>query len=138
MLRGRGARTARIHDGSLAHSGPMRVGAVGTWIASQVDAGGVQRVARMRAIGADGCRAGWVVAAGNVDRRRSLGTITIAVVPEFASVLKFRGDRGVVDMPIGLPETWAPGGRVCDVEARALLGPGRGSSVFPGAAARVA
>ncbi|MHB8959220.1 MAG: DUF429 domain-containing protein [Candidatus Limnocylindrales bacterium] len=86
----------------------------------------------MRAIGADGCRAGWVVAAGNVDQRGTLGTITIAVVPDFASVLRFRGDRIVVDMPIGLPETWAPGGRVCDVETRALLGPGRGPSVFPG------
>ncbi len=89
-------------------------------------------MAKMRAIGADGCRAGWVVAAGNVDQRGSIGTITIAVVTDFASVLRFHGDRIVVDMPIGLPETWAPGGRVCDVETRALLGPGRGSSVFPG------
>ena len=90
------------------------------------------RVARMRAIGADGCRGGWVVAAGDVDPRGSLGTVTIAVVPEFAPVAAMRADRIVVDMPIGMPESWAPGGRGCDVEARALLGPGRGSSVFPG------
>jgi predicted RNase H-like nuclease len=89
-------------------------------------------VARMRAIGADGCRAGWVVAAGDVDPRGHAGAVTITVVPDFASVVRQRADRIVVDMPIGLPDAWAPGGRVCDVEARALLGPGRGSSVFPG------
>ncbi len=89
-------------------------------------------MARLRAIGADGCRAGWVVAAGDVDPRGNPGTVTISVVPDFAAVVAQRADRIVVDMPIGLPDAWAPGGRVCDVEARALLGPGRGSSVFPG------
>jgi len=89
-------------------------------------------VARMRAIGADGCRAGWIVAAGDVDPRGNLGTVTLTVVSRFAAVAAMRADRIVVDMPIGLPETWVPGGRVCDVEARSLLGPGRGSSVFPG------
>lgn len=88
-------------------------------------------MARFRAIGADGCRAGWVVAASDVDPYGTPGAVTITVVPDFAAVVAHHPDRIVVDMPIGLPEAWAPGGRICDVEARALLGPGRGSSVFP-------
>lgn len=83
-------------------------------------------------MGADGCRAGWVIAAGDVDPRGHIGTVTITVAPSFASVVTHRVDRIVVDMPIGMPKSWSPGGRLCDIEARALLGPGRGSSVFPG------
>ena len=60
-------------------------------------------MARMRAMGADGCRAGWVIAAGEVDPRGSLGTITLTVVPDFAAALRHRADRVVVDMPIGMP-----------------------------------
>lgn len=64
--------------------------------------------------GADGCRAGWVVAT----RER------LVVVPRL-------GDLGVdlmgVDMPIGLPIDTP---RACDIEARRLLG-ARRSSVFP-------
>jgi predicted RNase H-like nuclease len=89
------------------------------------------QVARMRAIGADGCRAGWVVAAADVDARGNPGAVTISLAPDFAAIARQHADRIVVDMPVGLPESWAPGGRVCDVETRALLGPGRGSSVFP-------
>jgi predicted RNase H-like nuclease len=72
-------------------------------------------------LGVDGCRAGWVVA-GAAD-----GPV---VVPVFADVLALAGDDGVVgvDIPIGLAEA---GPRACDMEARRLLGRGRGSSVFP-------
>ncbi len=84
----------------------------------------------MRAIGADGCRAGWVVAAGDIDARGNPGAVTISVVPDFVSVAAHPAERIAVDMPIGLPELWSPGGRRCDAEARALLGPGRGASVF--------
>lgn len=36
----------------------------------------------------------------------------------------------MVNIPIGLPEK-GPSERMCDVEARCLLAPARGSSVFP-------
>jgi predicted RNase H-like nuclease len=85
---------------------------------------------RIRALGVDACRAGWVVAAGEVDLGGHPGAVTISVVPDFAAVVGSRADRIVVDMPIGLPEAWEPGGRACDVAARAVLGPGRGPSVF--------
>lgn len=75
----------------------------------------------MRVLGVDGCRAGWVVA-GAAD-----GPV---VVPAFVDVLALAGDDSIVgvDIPIGLAEA---GPRACDMEARRLLGRGRGSSVFP-------
>jgi predicted RNase H-like nuclease len=68
------------------------------------------------------------VAVGRVDDR---GMPSISVVGSFLE-LAARVRRGelaavAIDIPIGLPER---GGRACDVEARALLGPRR-SSVFP-------
>lgn len=36
-----------------------------------------------------------------------------------------------IDIPIGLPDHYSEGGRECDRLARKLLGPKRGSSVFP-------
>jgi predicted RNase H-like nuclease len=87
---------------------------------------------RLRAIGVDGCRAGWVVAAADVDARGVPGAITISVVPDFAAVLDTGADRIAVDIPIGLPDERGDGGRACDVAARRALGLGRGASVFPG------
>jgi len=54
------------------------------------------------------------------------------VLRNFAEVLERYACAAAigVDMPIGLPEGAAPGGRDCDREARRLLGPGRTSSVF--------
>ncbi len=73
--------------------------------------------------GVDGCRTGWVVARdGCAD-----------VVATFAAVLDRLPPDAVVaiDIPIGLPRNYAPGGRECDRLARRLLGRLRGSSVFP-------
>jgi predicted RNase H-like nuclease len=73
----------------------------------------------MKVLGADGCRAGWVVASRHgvevLDRLdRIVADATVAVVG--------------VDMPIGLPRVW---GRDADRQARQLLGRPRASSVFP-------
>lgn len=96
--------------------------------------------------GVDGCRGGWFGAwtaeggegrqgrkVGNIEER---GPWRIGVFPHFAPlVAAVLGDarpdalRLLVDIPIGLPSGHAP--RRCDVEARRLLGPRRGASVFP-------
>jgi predicted RNase H-like nuclease len=78
----------------------------------------------------DGCRAGWVVAAADADTKGRPAAITISVVPDFAAVLAAGADRIAADVPIGLPDERADGGRACDVAARRLLGDARGSSVF--------
>lgn len=87
---------------------------------------------RLRAMGVDGCRAGWVVAAGDVDTKGHPGAVTISVVRDFAAVFALGADRIAVDIPIGLEDRRADGGRACDIAARRLLGYGRGASVFPG------
>jgi len=80
--------------------------------------------------GADGCRAGWVV----VWRQVGTGEIDIEVVHCVAEVL-LRADRIAVrlgiDIPIGLLDEAERGGREADRCARKLLGPKRGTSVFP-------
>jgi predicted RNase H-like nuclease len=76
--------------------------------------------------GVDGCRAGWVVVLSDGSR------VEVRVARDFAGVLELtRGARVVgVDMPIGLLEAAAPGGRECDRHARRLLGRARACSVF--------
>lgn len=72
--------------------------------------------------GVDGCRGGWIV----VDEGRAWVATTF---PEVVASLPDDTMIGI-DIPIGLLDEHVPGGRVCDREARRLLGPGRGSSVF--------
>lgn len=79
------------------------------------------------ALGVDGCRRGWVVAVGPAEG----GFTALWVAPRVVEVMDRVDARfGVsvaIDMPIGLADR---GPRVCDREARRLLGPRR-SSVFP-------
>jgi predicted RNase H-like nuclease len=75
--------------------------------------------------GIDGCRGGWVAVAkvtetGALIWRRA-GSLA-ALLAEWTPAVT------AADIPIGLPDA---GPRQCDVAARRLLGPGRGSSVFP-------
>ncbi|MCS5691850.1 DUF429 domain-containing protein [Cyanobium sp. FGCU-6] len=76
--------------------------------------------------GVDGCRAGWLVVraplAGGEPRADLLADVANLLLGRGAPVLT------AIDMPIGLPDA---GARACDRQARRLLGPGRGSSVFP-------
>ena len=76
--------------------------------------------------GVDGCRAGWVVVLSDGARA------DVSVARDFSGVLDVtRAARVVgVDMPIGLLDAAAQGGRECDRHARRLLGRGRACSVF--------
>lgn len=82
----------------------------------------------VQVLGLDGCPGGWVVATVT-SASASARTVDVEVA-DLGRVLSLaRGARVVgIDMPMGLLQT---GSRVCDVEARRLLGPVRGSSVFP-------
>jgi predicted RNase H-like nuclease len=56
--------------------------------------------------------------------------VRVQLSATFVQVLALGAAAIAVDMPIGLLERAAPGGRVCDRAARALLGRARASSVF--------
>lgn len=78
-------------------------------------------------VGADGCRAGWFAVS-----LTEAGDWTVNVFADVASLWAAFSNASVIllDVPIGLRED-GPTERLCDREARRLLGPGRQSSVFP-------
>jgi len=78
--------------------------------------------------GVDGCPGGWLVVLRPAD---DASAATARLVANFAEVLALPERPAVIglDMPIGLPARGTPGGRRCDVEARANLGQ-RQSAVF--------
>jgi len=81
----------------------------------------------MRVIcGADGCKAGWVAICKDLDS----GSVWWRLCSRACEIVygQPKPEIAALDIPIGLPEA---GARVCDREARWLLGPGRASSVFP-------
>ena len=83
--------------------------------------------------GVDGCRAGWVVVLTESACVGGAAAVAdVAVVPDFRGVLDLTRNARVigVDMPIGLLDAAAPGGRECDRHARRLLGRLRACSVF--------
>jgi len=87
--------------------------------------------------GADGCRAGWFV----VLRETPTGRLRRCVVPSFEALLTMPEApvQLAIDVIIGLPDAPRSGGRLCDREARKLLGWPRSSSVFsPPAQAAIA
>lgn len=74
--------------------------------------------------GVDGYKKGWVAAI-----EVGLGETLVRAYPNFTSLLNDEAlTLIIIDIPIGLPDH---GARTCDVAARRLLGPLRGSSVFP-------
>lgn len=79
--------------------------------------------------GVDGCRAGWVVVVAHAVK--SGATPRLLVCRRFMEVLRATPQPTVIaiDIPIGLLDRPQRGGRVCDQEARRLLGR-RASSVF--------
>lgn len=80
-------------------------------------------------MGVDGARAGWIAASLWRDDRSGDERTSLDLYPDVSAVAA-RRERGVpvaIDIPIGLPDT---GPRVCDLQARKLLGR-RGSTVFP-------
>jgi predicted RNase H-like nuclease len=80
----------------------------------------------MRLAGVDGCRRGWVAAVEEPG-----GAIAARVFESFAALSDALGEGAViaVDIPIGLPDRSAVGGRGPERAVRPLLG-GRQSSVF--------
>jgi predicted RNase H-like nuclease len=78
--------------------------------------------------GVDGCRAGWLVVlhdpATNTHAARvvTAGFAALLTLPEAPAII-------AVDIPIGLLDVAATGGRACEIAARERL-PGRASSVF--------
>lgn len=83
-----------------------------------------------RVAGVDGCRAGWLVASSAVDAGGAMSRPELRVIPTFDAVVDLALDRIAVDIPIGLLDVLAAGGREADRGARKLLGPLRGTSVF--------
>jgi predicted RNase H-like nuclease len=87
---------------------------------------------QIKVAGVDGCRGGWVVVVSTAGGDgRSNATTTVERVGDLSGLVS-RLDSGElaavgIDIPIGLPET---GPRLCDVEARRMIG-ARRSSVFP-------
>ena len=76
-------------------------------------------------VGADGCRSGWLCVFEELPSRRIGSKIFTEIGDLFAVAPDI--ELLAIDVPIGLTDA---GPRACDVEARALLGPTRGSSVF--------
>jgi predicted RNase H-like nuclease len=76
----------------------------------------------------DGCAGGWVLVTAPV---YALGKTVVQVVPDMGPVVEMIKTGGLsavgIDIPIGLSDSYP---RVCDVEARKMLGP-RARSVFP-------
>lgn len=77
--------------------------------------------------GVDGCPSGWIVACVRPDGDE----VRLAVAPRFADLLALPEQPSIiaVDVPIGLPERTAYGGREAENAVRPLLG-ARQSSVF--------
>ena len=77
------------------------------------------------AYGVDGCRAGWFFVA-----LKPCGEMYSGIIRTIEELVKTAGntDRIFVDIPIGLSHGGAE--RVCDLEAREILGRPRASSIF--------
>lgn len=78
--------------------------------------------------GVDGCKAGWVTVFAKTG---DFSSSRIAHYPAFKELLRSEAALICVDMPIGLAETTAKGGRMCDREARKVLSGVRKASLFP-------
>jgi predicted RNase H-like nuclease len=84
-------------------------------------------VSTRRFIGIDGCRAGWFCVLLDAG-----GGWSCRLAPDARAVgeLAREADSVLIDIPIGLPGS-GHDGRLCDREARRLLGRRRAASVFP-------
>lgn len=78
-------------------------------------------------MGIDGCRAGWFFVSLDADERRLFGLF--APIHQLAACLP-AVETALIDIPIGLRRQH-PEERLCDRQARSVLGRSRGSSVFP-------
>lgn len=81
----------------------------------------------MQYIGIDGCKAGWVLV--GLDEQGRAGYALLNAIDELSAYVE-KAQCILIDIPIGL-KTRQPDERSCDKQARKLLSPHRGSSVFP-------
>lgn len=81
----------------------------------------------LAAVGLDGCRGGWIAAAGDPGSGRVRLWRIASVAELFAGAVQ--PQAVAIDMPIGLPEWSGPRGRTPERDLRPRLG-GRQSSVF--------
>ena len=81
----------------------------------------------MKYIGIDGCKAGWLLT--GLDEQGRLGLVLLSSIGELSRYLE-NTECILIDIPIGL-RTRHTEERTCDSQARKLLSPHRGSSVFP-------
>ena len=81
----------------------------------------------MTVAGLDGCRGGWVCAIIDPENKYRIG-----IYPTFQAFWDANPDLNLVliDIPIGLKDSGIEP-RVCDAEARRILGRPRSSSIFP-------
>ena len=86
----------------------------------------------MLTLGIDGCRAGWLYVARNIEN----GECNAGILPRIDGLLALDPAPVAVaiDIPIGLTDS---GPRLCDLEARKVLGRPRSSSVFPAPVRRI-
>lgn len=82
-----------------------------------------------RVAGVDGCRFGWIVAI--LQEKQGQVVLTFDIQRRFSDLLERTTvvSHIAIDMPIGLDDNG--GSRLCDKEARRLLGQPRATSVFP-------
>ena len=81
----------------------------------------------MKYIGIDGCKAGWLLV--GLSEQGKAGYVLLDTIDELSAYLE-KAQCILIDIPIGL-RTRHPEERTCDRQARKLLSPHRGSSVFP-------
>ena len=87
----------------------------------------IPELSNMQVAGADGCKAGWVVA---IRDAAVASACRMATFPTFAALAEALPETIIaIDMPIGLPDRVGRGGREPEIHLRPLLGP-RQSSVF--------
>lgn len=83
-------------------------------------------------VGIDGCPGGWLAVAGSFSQEKgAFGREKVLREREIKKILALPAEIFAVDMPLGLPERFLPGGRLCDRLARKLLGKRRGSIFTP-------
>ncbi|NPA48976.1 MAG: DUF429 domain-containing protein [Thermodesulfobacteria bacterium] len=86
----------------------------------------------IKLVGIDGCRRGWLAVEGSFEPEK--GTFRgekAELVEDLGKILDLPARVFAIDMPLGLPDDFTPGGRECDRLARKLLGPRRGSIFTP-------
>ncbi len=83
-------------------------------------------------VGVDICQGGWLVLRGFFSpNRRVFLREEAGIFRTLEEVFRLPARIFAIDLPLGLPEDFSPGGRECDLLARKILGPRRGSIFTP-------